>query len=72
MTDPQMAEFEQFMKTQQLERQFGAQTEKSQMDLERIQLERENAPLEILKVLRAVHIEICAIRHAVERLKAKQ
>ena len=72
MTDPQMAEIEQFIRTQQLERKFGPQTEKSLVDLERIQLERENAPVEILKLLRAAYIEICAIRQAVESLKAKQ
>ena len=72
MTDPHMADIEQFMKTQQLERQFGAQMERSHLDCERIQLERENAPVEMLKLLRAVYIEICAIRQAVESLKAKQ
>jgi hypothetical protein len=72
MTESEMAEIEQFIRTQQLERKFGAQMEKSQMDFERIQLERESAPLEILKVLRAVYIEICAIRQAVDSLKAKQ
>ena len=72
MTDPQMAEIEQFIRTQQLERKFGPQTEKSLVDLERIQLERENAPVEILKLLRAVYIEICVIRQVVESFRVKR